>query len=161
MAATDREFLINKMSELKDTLNDKFGGCVTTSPTLPLKGGNTQKVTFSAVNTGNTLVMCTVYVADNDTFIKGDVVKPDNTTVAFNLIQEKSIPIRINLHCFTLDRGLIHTSNFRVGYNTAKNECDVTLVKVQGETDSLKEQIEKLKTTLSGIHTLSAPPANE
>jgi hypothetical protein len=158
--ATDREIISQRMVELKDALNDpkKFNGVVLTTPPLPLKGGNTRQVIFSATVTGNNIPLCIIYVTDNDGFKKGDVIKPDNKTIGFNLIQEKDIPIKVNLSCFTLSDGLKYPSNFRVGYNAAKVECDVAMTKVQGETDVLKEEIETLKKTLSGIHTLSAPP---
>lgn len=156
--ATDRDIIAQKMIDLKDALNDKFNGNVTTTPTLPLRGGNTRSVSFTTVRTGDTVPICTVYVTDNDNdgFKKGDVLKPYDNTVGFNLIQEKDIPIRVNLHCFN-DRGLVHTSNFRVGFNAAKAECDVAMNKVQGDTDALKEEIEKLKNSLSQIHMLSEP----
>lgn len=161
MAAADREIIVQKMIDLKGALNDprKFNGVVSTIPPLPLKGGNTRQVIFSATVTGNSVPLCTIYVTDNDGFKKGDVLKPDNNTVAFNLIQEKEIPIKVNLHCFDLTRGLIHTSNFRVGYNVAKTEYDAAISKVQDESTVLEQEIETLKKSLAEIHMISAPPA--
>ncbi len=161
--ATDREIISQRMVELKDALNDpkKFNGVVSTIPPLPLKGGNTRQVIFSATVTGNSVPLCTIYVTDNDGFKKGDVIKPDNKTIGFNLIQEKEIPIKVNLSCFTLTDGLKYPSNFRVGYNAAKAEGDVAITRVQCETTVLKQEIETLKKSLAEIHMISAPPADE
>lgn len=159
--ASDRDIIAQKMMDLKDALNvpNKFNGAVITNPTLPLKGGNTRSVTFTATATGTSVAVCTVYVTDNETdgFKKGDVVKPNDNTVGFNLIQEKNIPMKINLSCFDMHKGLIHTSNFRAGFNAAKAEAKLAMDKVQGDTDALKDEIEKLKNSLSQIHMLSEP----
>jgi hypothetical protein len=157
-APPTRDFLMDKIIDLKKVLNEKFNGGVRSSVELPCVG-QTRSVTFTVTINSKDVHMGTVYLRDrNDGFKKGDIVKNDNT-VAFNLVHENDIPTKVNLHCFTPTDGLKHLSNFRVGYNAAKAEGDVAITKVQGETAALKEEIETLKNTLSGIHTLSAPPA--
>ena len=161
-----KDLLMDKVIELKKALNEKFDGHVRSSVNLPCPG-QTQSVTFSTTIAGKDVHLGTLYLKDRNDFLKGDIVKKDDT-VAFNLIHEKDIPTKVNIRCFTPNEGLQYLSNFRVGYNAAKAEAETAsnaakaqaileIEKVQSESNALKQEIEKLKNSLSQIHMLSEP----